>query len=65
MGPIGFQELALIVIILIIIFGATRLPEIGRGLGKAISNFKSAVKEEKDKDEAQKTLGSSAKEKEK
>ena len=46
MGRIGLPELALIVLILLVVFGANRLPEIGRGIGKAIKNFKDAGKEE-------------------
>jgi sec-independent protein translocase protein TatA len=38
-------ELIIILVIVILIFGASRLPEIGRGIGKGISNFKSATKE--------------------
>ncbi len=64
MGPIGIQELLLILGILILVFGATRLPEIGKGLGQAIANFKSSVKEGK-KESEQKSLGNSATEKEK
>ena len=64
MGPIGIQELLLILGILILVFGATRLPEIGKGLGQAISNFKASVKEGK-KESDQKGLGNSASEKEK
>ncbi len=70
MGPIGIQELILIIIILILVFGASRLPAIGKGLGEAINNFKSSMKEANKKDAAeqqqqqQKTLGNSASEKE-
>lgn len=39
----GFQELLVILVILILIFGARRLPEIGAGLGKAIKSFKAGV----------------------
>jgi sec-independent protein translocase protein TatA len=46
MGRIGLPELALIVLILLVVFGANRLPEIGRGIGKAIKNFKEAGKDE-------------------
>jgi sec-independent protein translocase protein TatA len=63
MGPIGLPELILILLILIVIFGAGKLPEIGRGLGQAITNFKSAVKDGKKESEETK-LGNSAKEKE-
>ncbi len=46
LGPLGVPELILILLILMVIFGANRLPEIGRGIGKAIKNFKEAGKEE-------------------
>jgi sec-independent protein translocase protein TatA len=45
-GSLGLPELVLIVLILMIVFGANRLPDIGRGIGKAIRNFKEAGKEE-------------------
>jgi len=45
MGSLGFPELIIILIIIIMIFGANRLPEIGRGIGKGIRNFKDATKE--------------------
>jgi sec-independent protein translocase protein TatA len=46
MGRIGIPELLIILAIIILIFGASRLPEIGRGIGKGIKNFKEATKEE-------------------
>jgi sec-independent protein translocase protein TatA len=42
---IGIPELLIILAIIILIFGASRLPEIGRGIGKGIRNFKDATKE--------------------
>lgn len=45
MGPLGLPELVIILVIIILIFGANRLPEIGRGIGKGIRNFKEATKE--------------------
>lgn len=42
---IGIPELLIILAIIIVIFGARRLPEIGRGIGKGIRNFKDATKE--------------------
>jgi len=45
MGRIGIPELMIILAIIILIFGASRLPEIGRGIGKGIKNFKDATKE--------------------
>ena len=46
MGSLGFPELVVILVIVILIFGANRLPEIGRGIGKGIRNFKDATKED-------------------
>jgi sec-independent protein translocase protein TatA len=48
MGRIGLPELLIILTIIILIFGANRLPEIGRGIGKGIRNFKDATKEGKE-----------------
>jgi sec-independent protein translocase protein TatA len=45
MGRLGIPELLIILAIIILIFGASRLPEIGRGIGKGIKNFKSATKD--------------------
>jgi sec-independent protein translocase protein TatA len=45
MGRIGIPELLIILAIIILIFGASRLPEIGRGIGKGIKNFKDATKD--------------------
>ena len=45
MGRIGIPELVVILFIVILIFGASRLPELGKGLGKGIRNFKDATKE--------------------
>ena len=54
MGAFGPLELIIILVIILIIFGAGKLPEIGAGLGKGIKNFKNATKdpkvEEKDPD---------------
>jgi sec-independent protein translocase protein TatA len=45
MFGIGIPELVIILVIILVIFGAGKLPEIGGGLGKAISNFRKATKE--------------------
>ena len=45
MGPIGIWELLIILFIIILIFGASRLPQIGGGIGKGIRNFKDSMKE--------------------
>ena len=43
---LGIPELLIILVIIILIFGANRLPEIGKGIGKGIRNFKDANKED-------------------
>ncbi len=43
MFGIGTTELLILLVIVILIFGARRLPELGSGLGKAIKNFKAGV----------------------
>jgi sec-independent protein translocase protein TatA len=43
-GRIGIPELIIILFIIVLIFGATRLPDIGRGIGKGIRNFKDATR---------------------
>jgi sec-independent protein translocase protein TatA len=48
MFGLGFGELALILVIVIVIFGASRIPELGKGLGEGIRNFKSALKHEEE-----------------
>ncbi len=46
MGRVGLPELLVILVIVIVIFGANRLPEIGKGIGSAIRNFKHETKDE-------------------
>ncbi len=59
MFGIGMPELIIILVIILIIFGAGKLPEIGAGMGKAIRNFKKATsdtdKKEPDKIETDDT----------
>ncbi len=45
MFGIGMQELLVILVVVLVVFGAKRLPEIGGGLGRAIRNFKQAASE--------------------
>ena len=42
-GSLGFTELVLILLIVLIIFGAGKLPQLGQGVGKAIKGFKKSV----------------------
>lgn len=44
-GPIGLPEMLIILAIVILIFGANRLPELGKGIGAGIKNFKSSMSE--------------------
>lgn len=45
-GSFGFQELLVILLIVVFLFGARRIPEIARGLGQGIRGFRSALKGE-------------------
>jgi sec-independent protein translocase protein TatA len=44
-GSFGWMELMLILVIVLIIFGAGKIPQLGEGLGKAIKGFKKSVNE--------------------
>ena len=58
-GPLGIPELAIIVVVILLIFGARRLPEIGTSMGKGIRTFKTALMGEDEKEEAEKTAAGS------
>lgn len=54
-GSVGMQEVVLILFILLLLFGAKRLPELGQSLGKGIREFKrgiNEIQEEIEKDDA-------------
>jgi sec-independent protein translocase protein TatA len=55
-GSLGVPELLLILLLVIIIFGAGKLPQLGKGLGEGIRNFKSAIRggSEEKKDDSSK-----------
>ena len=60
---IGMQEIHVILLVVLVLFGAKKLPEIGGGLGRAIRNFKKATSEPDEIDitprtESKKTEGS-------
>ena len=44
MGPFGIPELLIIFLIIMVLFGAPRLPQLGKGLGEGISNFKRGLR---------------------
>ena len=47
-GSLGLPELLIILVIVIVIFGATKLPQLGRGLGEGINNFREGLNKGKD-----------------
>lgn len=52
-GSFGLPELLLILLIVVIIFGASKLPQLGKGLGEGIKNFKNSIKgDDKPKDDS-------------
>jgi len=44
MGRIGLSELLVIFLILVVLFGATKIPQLGKGLGEGIRNFKKGLR---------------------
>ncbi|HXV80682.1 MAG TPA: twin-arginine translocase TatA/TatE family subunit [Candidatus Binatia bacterium] len=52
MFGLGLQELLVILVIALVIFGPSKLPQIGSGLGKAIRDFKKGVSSDDSEDEA-------------
>jgi sec-independent protein translocase protein TatA len=59
MGHIGVPELLLILLVVLIFFGAKKVPELARGLGSGIREFKKAAKEIGDAGDGAKTASSS------
>lgn len=49
LGSFGPMELLLILAIVVVIFGASKLPQLGKGLGEGISNFRDGIKGKDDK----------------
>jgi len=60
-GPLGIPELAIIVVVILLIFGAKRLPEIGTSMGKGIRTFKTALMGEEENEEAKNQSSASGK----
>ena len=58
MFGLGTQELIIILVLVLVIFGAGKLPQVGGALGKGLRNFKQGIKEddEEEKDEESKKL---------
>jgi sec-independent protein translocase protein TatA len=53
-GSLGFGEILLILLIVILIFGSSRIAELGRGLGEGIRNFKKSVRGDDEPKETEK-----------
>lgn len=51
MGMIGTQEIIIIAVLVLLLFGGRKIPELMRGLGSGIKEFKEASKDEENKDE--------------
>lgn len=51
----GVTELIIILVIIVVFFGASRLPQLGSGIGEAIKNFKKSISEPSEIDEKPKT----------
>ncbi|MCX7737411.1 MAG: twin-arginine translocase TatA/TatE family subunit [Candidatus Kapabacteria bacterium] len=54
MPHIGFQEILLIVLIIVVLFGAKKIPELMRGLGSGIKEFKKAANSEEQEEKTSK-----------
>ncbi len=55
MGGLGFREILIIALIIIVLFGAKKIPELMRGMGSGIKEFKDAVKEDDKKPNTEQT----------
>jgi len=53
-GWLGTPEIVIIVLVIILLFGGRKIPELMKGLGKGIKEFKEGVADDKDKDESKK-----------
>ncbi len=54
LGGLGFPEIAVICLVFVLLFGTKKIPDLAKGLGEGIKNFKNALKEEETKVEEKK-----------
>lgn len=54
MFGLGTQELLIILVLVLVIFGAGKLPQVGSALGKGLRNFKDGIKGDEDEDKSEK-----------
>ncbi len=54
LGGLGFPEILVICAVFVLLFGTKKIPELAKGLGEGIKNFKTALKEEENKVEEKK-----------
>ncbi|HDJ22990.1 MAG: Sec-independent protein translocase TatA [Candidatus Aminicenantes bacterium 4484_214] len=50
-GPVGPSELLVIILLIVLIFGARRLPELGKSLGEGIKNFRKSISSKEEPEE--------------
>ena len=56
-GSLGAPEILILVLILVLLFGVRKLPELGKGLGEGIKNFRGAMKEMQDENNSKDGAG--------
>lgn len=57
-GQVGWPQLLIVLVIVLVIFGAKRLPEVGRSLGSGMREFKEGIKGEDDDSTVERTITS-------
>ncbi len=65
MGRLGFGEILIIALVALLLFGASRISDIGKGLGEGIKNFKKGLRDGDEDDDAPKQLPKAGEEGEK
>lgn len=65
MGPLGMQELLVILLIVLVLFGAKKIPDLASGLGKGIKEFKKAQQDETPEVQDKQTISSNQESEEK